>query len=73
MMTLLYVDAPAGNHFMTFEDQRRWLRTQPITSLSFGAAMTVMTLVPVLNFLALPVGVCAATQFWVDRRPAMPS
>ncbi|MHB8919941.1 MAG: sulfate transporter CysZ [Halothiobacillus sp.] len=68
MMALQYVDAPAGNHLMTFEDQRRWLRTQPVTSLSFGAAMTGMTLVPVLNFLALPVGVCAATQLWVDRR-----
>lgn len=69
MMTLQYVDAPAGNHLMEFEAQRHWLKTMPITSLSFGATMTGMTMVPVLNFFALPVGVCAATALWVEKKP----
>lgn len=69
MMALQYVDAPAGNHHMSFEAQRTWLKSIPMTSLTFGTAMTGMTMVPVLNFLALPVGVCGATAFWVERRP----
>lgn len=69
MMTLQYIDAPAGNHTLEFEDQRRWLGTMPVTSLTFGAAMTGMSMVPVLNFFALPVGVCAATALWVEKRP----
>jgi CysZ protein len=70
MMALQYVDAPAGNHLMPFEAQRAWLKSIPMTSLSFGAAMTGMTMLPVLNFLALPVGVCAATAMWVNKKPA---
>jgi CysZ protein len=70
MMALQYVDAPAGNHRMEFEAQRHWLGRMPITSLTFGATMTGMTMVPVLNFLALPVGVCAATAMWVNKKPA---
>ncbi|MDY0147367.1 MAG: sulfate transporter CysZ [Halothiobacillus sp.] len=69
MMTLQYVDAPAGNHLLEFEAQKSWLKTMPATSLTFGTAMTGMTMVPVLNFFALPVGVCGATALWVERRP----
>lgn len=67
MMSLQYIDAPAGNHQVEFGEQRRLLRAMPVTSFGFGAAMTGMTLVPVLNFLALPVGVCAATLMWVEQ------
>ncbi len=70
MMALQYIDAPAGNHLWEFEAQRRWLQTMPVTSLTFGATMTGMTLVPVLNLLALPVGVCAATALWVNKKSA---
>ncbi|HQS02568.1 MAG: sulfate transporter CysZ [Halothiobacillus sp. 24-54-40] len=70
MMALQYVDAPAGNHRMEFEAQRLWLGRMPMTSLTFGATMTGMTMIPVLNFLALPVGVCAATAMWVNNKPA---
>ena len=72
MMTLQYIDAPAGNHMLEFEDQRRWLGTMPVTSFTFGTAMTGMSMVPVLNFLALPVGVCGATALWVEKRPQLP-
>lgn len=67
MMTLQYIDAPAGNHHVEFAAQRALLRTLPVTSFGFGATMTGMTMIPVLNFLALPVGVCAATLMWVEH------
>lgn len=67
MMALQYLDAPAGNHQMEFAAQREWLGRRPFTSFSFGATLTGMTMVPGLNFLSLPVGVCAATAMWVDH------
>ncbi|WP_407276026.1 sulfate transporter CysZ [Halothiobacillus sp. DCM-1] len=72
MMALQYVDAPAGNHQLDFAAQRHWLGRIPLTSFSFGATLTGMTMVPGLNFLSLPVGVCAATALWVEQRPARP-
>lgn len=69
MMTLQYIDAPAGNHLVEFQEQRKVLRGIPVTSFGFGATMTGMTMIPILNFLALPVGVCAATLMWVELGP----
>ena len=67
MMSLEYVDNPAGNHGLSFAEQRRRLRQRPALTLGFGSLMTLMTLVPVANFFAMPVGVCGATRMWVDR------
>ncbi len=67
MMTLQYLDSPASNHKVDFHRQRWLLRRVPTTTLGFGATLTFMTMVPVLNFLSLPVGVCGATKLWVDR------
>ena len=66
MMTLEYVDNPAGNHGLSFAEQRRRLRRRPALTLGFGSLMTLMTMVPVANFLAMPVGVCGATRMWVE-------
>lgn len=66
MMSLEYVDNPAGNHGLSFAEQRRRLRERPALTLGFGSLMTLMTMVPVANFLAMPVGVCGATRMWVE-------
>ncbi len=66
MMSLEYVDNPAGNHGLSFAEQRRRLRSRPALTLGFGSLMTLMTMVPVANFLAMPVGVCGATRMWVE-------
>ena len=66
MMSLEYVDNPAGNHGLSFREQRRRLRKRPALTLGFGSLMTLMTMVPVANFLAMPVGVCGATKMWVE-------
>ncbi|WP_322521565.1 sulfate transporter CysZ [Guyparkeria halophila] len=66
MMSLEYIDNPAGNHGLSFREQRRCLRQRPALTLGFGSLMTLMTMVPVANFLAMPVGVCGATRMWVE-------
>ncbi|MFO7808970.1 sulfate transporter CysZ [Guyparkeria sp.] len=66
MMSLEYVDNAAGNHGLSFAEQRRRLRQRPSLTLGFGSLMTLMTMVPVANFFAMPVGVCGATRMWVE-------
>jgi len=66
MMSLEYVDNAAGNHGLSFGEQRRRLRRRPALTLGFGSLMTLMTMVPVANFFAMPVGVCGATRMWVE-------
>jgi CysZ protein len=67
MLALEYADAPMGNHGLSFRDARQRLADNLPLALGFGTGMLLITLVPVLNFLAMPAGVAGATAMWVDR------
>ena len=67
MLAIEYADYPMGNHAMLFPQVRATLRTRRRVSLGFGAAVLAMTMVPILNFLAMPVAVCGATIMWVEE------
>ena len=60
--SLEYVDSPLGNRGMLFEEIRAYSRKNRMRSLGLGTGVFVMTSIPVLNFLAMPVAVCAATK-----------
>ena len=57
-----YMDSPLGNRGMLFREVREYNRENRMRSLGFGTGVFLMTSVPVLNFLAMPVAVCAATK-----------
>lgn len=57
-----YMDSPLGNRGMLFEEIRAYSRKNRMRSLGLGTGVFVMTSIPVLNFLAMPVAVCAATK-----------
>jgi CysZ protein len=57
-----YMDSPLGNRGMLFEEIREYNRNNRLRSLGLGTGVFVMTSIPVLNFLAMPVAVCAATK-----------
>ena len=61
-----YADYSMGNHGLSPAEQRRQLRGRRIKSLLFGAGVTVMMLIPVLQFAAMPAAVAGATRLWVD-------
>lgn len=61
MLALEYADYPLGNRGLRFSSQRRCLGRHRGIALGFGTGMTVLTLVPVLNFVAMPAGVIGAT------------
>lgn len=66
MLSLEYSDYPMGNHNLNFRQERQLLRQQRSLALGFGSAVTVMTMIPIVNFLAMPVAVAGATAMWVD-------
>ena len=65
MLTLEYLDYPMGNHGVPFAEQRLKLRQRPMLALGFGITVVVMTLLPIVNFLVMPVAVAGATRLWV--------
>jgi CysZ protein len=69
MLALEYSDYPLGNRGLSFREQRRLLRKRWPLTLSFGGMALLLTLIPVLNFLAMPAAVIGATLMWVREMP----
>lgn len=67
MMALQYTDYPMGNHELFIKDELILLRQHRLSALGFGAMVTVMTLIPFINFFAMPAAVAGGTAFWVDK------
>ncbi len=67
MLAVEYADYPMANHGLTFPRQRKILASRRFLTLGFGGTMTLVLMVPFLNFLLIPAGVAGATAMWVDQ------
>ncbi len=70
MLALEYADYPLGNRGVKFREQRRLLRERWSLTLGFGGMTLVLTLIPLVNFLAMPAAVVGATLLWAREAPA---
>lgn len=66
MMAVQYCDYAFDNHKIAFNDMRRTLHSSKANSFSFGITVSLFSLIPLVNFLVMPVAVCGATAMWVD-------
>jgi len=69
MFSIEYLDYPMGNYGLTFSDIRKQIASKRMLSLSFGSAVTVATMIPIFNFIVMPVAVAGATAMRVDKFP----
>ena len=65
MMAVQYIDFPADNHKLGWNEMLAWLREKRWQSLGFGGMTYLVLLIPVVNLLAMPAAVAGATLFWV--------
>ncbi|MFB8829726.1 sulfate transporter CysZ [Azotobacter sp. CWF10] len=65
MMAVQYIDYPADNNKLSWDEMLAWLRRRRWQSLSFGGITYAALLVPGLNLLIMPAAVAGATLFWV--------
>lgn len=70
MMAIQYIDYPADNHKLGWNEMLAWLRQKRWQSMSFGGIVYLVLLVPVVNLLMMPAAVAGATLFWVRERGA---
>lgn len=64
MLALEYADYPMDNHGLKFRQQRPLLRQRRLLSMGFGLSTLGMTLIPLVNFIAMPAAVAGATAMW---------
>ncbi|QQX81993.1 sulfate transporter CysZ [Shewanella sp. KX20019] len=67
MMAIQYCDYPFDNHKVPFSEMKFALNQTKGSSFSFGAAVTLFSMIPILNFVVMPVAICGATSMWVDK------
>ncbi len=67
LLALEYMDYPMGNHDVTFDDQKKILKSKRGLSMGFGLGTLVLTSIPFVNFFAIPVAVAGATALWVEQ------
>ncbi|MCF2947110.1 sulfate transporter CysZ [Paraglaciecola aquimarina] len=67
MMAIQYCDYPFDNHKVAFGRMKQVLRANKSQTFSFGITVSICSLIPIVNFLVMPVAVCGATALWVDE------
>jgi CysZ protein len=80
MMAVQYIDYPADNNKLGWNEMLAWLQARRWQSLSFGGIVYLALLVPLVNLLIMPAAVAGATLFWVreggrpenERLPPVP-
>ena len=62
-----YADYPLDNRGHTFAEQRARLAQNRRLVMGFGAGVMLMTLIPIVNFLAMPAAVAGATIMCLEH------
>ncbi len=65
MLSIEYADYPMANHRLHFSEQRQRLRKRRLLAYGFGGGSLLLTMIPVVNFIAMPASVAGATALWV--------
>ncbi|EOC1765088.1 sulfate transporter CysZ [Vibrio fluvialis] len=67
MLAIQYCDYPFDNHKVAFNDMRNSLKQKQGKAYTFGMLVSVLTTIPVVNLLVMPIAVCGATAMWVNE------
>lgn len=68
MMAIQYLDYPADNHELSFQETLSYLREHRSAAFGFGFFTFFLTLLPLINLIAFPAAVCGAAAFWVNKK-----
>jgi len=67
MLSLQYTDFAMGNHQLYIKEELPLLRKNRSMALGFGGMLTILMMIPIVNFFVMPVGVAGGTAFWVKK------
>ncbi|SDH64677.1 sulfate transporter CysZ [Pseudomonas panipatensis] len=65
MMAVQYIDYPADNHKLGWNEMLAWLRSKRWACMGFGGVTYLALLIPVVNLVIMPAAVAGAVLFWV--------
>jgi CysZ protein len=67
MMAIQYLDYPADNYHIPFEDFLTIIKQEKPLCLGFGLTISLLASIPFANFIVMPAAVLGATAIWHDK------
>ncbi|OIT26123.1 sulfate transporter CysZ [Glaesserella parasuis] len=67
LIAIQYCDYPFDNHKIQFQRMRNALAQYRTMNFTFGALVSIFTMLPFINLVVMPVAVCGATAMWVNE------
>lgn len=67
MYAVQYKDYPFDNHKIGFNEMKDDLKQKQTLSYGFGFSVMLLTAIPFINLIVMPVAVCGATKLWVEN------
>ena len=67
LLSLEYFDYPMGNHDISFANQKKRLSERRGLALGFGGSVMILTTIPLINFVVMPLAVAGSTIIWVEQ------
>lgn len=71
MMAIQYVDYPMDNNGTSFRKMKKAVSNERFLHLGFGAGVSILLMVPAVNFFAMPIAVAGATALYVNEHKAL--
>lgn len=65
-LNLTYLSYPLENHQFSWSEKKQFVAKRKGLSLGFGVAVTIATMIPLVNLLTMPAAVIGATLIWMD-------
>jgi CysZ protein len=65
-MAMQYLCYPMENHRIPLREIRRKMQAQRLLNLSFGTAVLLVSMVPIINLIVMPAAAIGATLIWMD-------
>ncbi|MFO7603523.1 MAG: sulfate transporter CysZ [Gammaproteobacteria bacterium] len=69
ILAIEYADYPLGNYGLGFSEVKAKLKQHRWLALGFGGAVTLATLIPLVNLLVMPTAVAGATRMRLEKIP----
>ncbi|WP_017445542.1 sulfate transporter CysZ [Gayadomonas joobiniege] len=67
MMAVQYCDFCFDNHAVSFKKMRETLNQQKGDCFGFGITTSLLSMLPFVNLIIMPVAVCGATVLWCEK------
>jgi len=71
MMAIQYVDYAMDNNGVGFRAMKKALSKRRLLHLGFGGGVSLLLMIPIVNFFVMPIAVAGATALWVDQHAAL--